>query len=249
MGKTAQAEKLLVETLDGYRRAMGDHDYANFAKLTLAETYHAQGRLAQADRLFRQAYEGWRGAMGDNYSGSLRVLNPLTELLLDEGRPEMAEPLLIEAQKIGDALEDEGTLNAETAAALARFRLMQRQPNEAEPTARRALAIRLDRHPDHWTRYDALSLVGAALAGQKRYAEAEPMLLQGYEGLKDREVRIPFLWRKKRPAEAGARIVDFYEAWGKMEKADAWRKRLEAEKANIPPETTKAGVHSSRASH
>jgi hypothetical protein len=143
--------------------------------------------------------------------------------------------LLIEAQKLGVNLGDEGKFIAETATALARLRLIQQKPAEAEPPARRALAIRLDRHPDHWTRFDALSLLGAALAGQKKYAEAEPLLISGYEGLKEREERIPFLWRKKRPAEAGARIVALYDAWGKKDKADAWRKRLKEEKADSPP--------------
>ena len=109
----------------------------------------------------------------------------------------------------------------------ARVRLAQRNPSQAEPLAHRALAIRQQRHPDHWTRYDALSLVGTALAGQKKYAESEPSLLSAYEGLKDRAARIPFLWRKKRPAEAGQRIVDLYDAWGKKDEADQWRKRLE----------------------
>ena len=36
-----------------------------------------------------------------------------------------------------------------------------------------------------------MSLLGAALAGQKKYAEAEPLLIGGYEGLKAREARIP----------------------------------------------------------
>ena len=70
-------------------------------------------------------------------------------------------------------------------------------------------------------------MVGAALAGQKKYAEAEPLMIEAYEGLKEREARIPFLWRKKRPAEAGARIVDLYDAWGKKDKAAEWRNKLE----------------------
>jgi hypothetical protein len=136
--------------------------------------------------------------------------------------------LLIEAQKIREC----NCLISETVAHLARLRLAQRRPAEAEPMARHALAFYQERFPDHWERHDALSLVGAALAGQKKYAEAEPLLVQGYEGLKEREARIPFLWRKKRPAEAGARIVNLYNAWGKTDKADEWRKRLNAEKAN-----------------
>ncbi|MGO9463841.1 MAG: hypothetical protein ACLQIB_42380 [Isosphaeraceae bacterium] len=70
-------------------------------------------------------------------------------------------------------------------------------------------------------------MVGAALAGQKKYADAEPLLIQAYEGLKEREARIPFLWRTKRPSEAGARIVELYDAWGKTDKAAAWRNKLE----------------------
>ena len=68
----------------------------------------------------------------------------------------------------------------------------------------------------------------AALAGQKNYAEAEPLLLGGYDGLKAREDKIPADHRKKL-AEAAARIVPFYEAWGKAEKAAEWRKRLQTE--------------------
>jgi hypothetical protein len=70
------------------------------------------------------------------------------------------------------------------------------------------------------------------LSGQKRYAEAEPHLLQGYGGLKAREAKIPAP-RKKNLAEAAARIVPFYEAWGKPEKAAEWRTKL-ATKSNDP---------------
>jgi hypothetical protein len=60
------------------------------------------------------------------------------------------------------------------------------------------------------------------------------MLINGYEGLREREARIPFLRRKKLPAEAGARIVELYEAWGKKDKAVEWRKRLAAEQSEQP---------------
>jgi eukaryotic-like serine/threonine-protein kinase len=64
-----------------------------------------------------------------------------------------------------------------------------------------------------------------ALAGQKKYAEAERYLIDGYEGLKARETTIPASSRKN-PAAAAARIVPFYEAWGKPDQAAAWRKKL-----------------------
>jgi hypothetical protein len=43
-----------------------------------------------------------------------------------------------------------------------------------------------------------------------------------------------FLWRKKRPAEAGARTVDPCEAWGKTDEADAWRMIVESNSAARP---------------
>jgi len=36
-----------------------------------------------------------------------------------------------------------------------------------------------------------ISLLGGALLGQKKYAEAEPQLLKGYEGMKNRKNTIP----------------------------------------------------------
>jgi len=138
-----------------------------------------------------------------------------------------APPVRSHGQKIGASLGGEGMFVAECPTiALARLRLMQGKPAEAEDPARRALAVRLERHPDHWTRFDGMILLGGALAGQKKFAEAEPLLIQGYEGLKERQERIPFLWRTKRPAQAAARIVDLNEAWGKKDQADKWRQQL-----------------------
>jgi len=34
-------------------------------------------------------------------------------------------------------------------------------------------------------------MLGEAVAGQKQYAAAEPLLLQGYEGMRKREAKIP----------------------------------------------------------
>ena len=68
------------------------------------------------------------------------------------------------------------------------------------------------------------------LLGQKKYAEAEPLLLQGYEGLVQRRDKIPPKY-PNRPTEALERLVQLYDAWGKKDKADEWRKKLEEAKA------------------
>jgi eukaryotic-like serine/threonine-protein kinase len=50
-------------------------------------------------------------------------------------------------------------------------------------------------------------------------------LVEGYEGMRAREARMPWP-HKKRLRESGGRIVPFYEAWGKTDKAAEWRARL-----------------------
>jgi hypothetical protein len=70
-----------------------------------------------------------------------------------------------------------------------------------------------------------MSQLGGAVLGQGRYAEAEPLVVPGYEGMKAREARIPAT-AKPRLAEAAVRVVRLYEAWGKADQATAWKARL-----------------------
>jgi hypothetical protein len=90
---------------------------------------------------------------------------------------------------------------------------------------REALAIRAKATPDDWRRYDAMGLLGGALLGQGKYAEAEPLIVLGYEGMKTREVRIPAP-NRSRLREAAERVVRLYEGWGQPEKAATWKSKL-----------------------
>ena len=74
------------------------------------------------------------------------------------------------------------------------------------------------------------SMLGGALLGQKKYAEAEPLLLQGAEGMKERRENIEPQGQDRLP-EALERLVHLYDSWGKKEKAEDWRKQLEAAQA------------------
>ena len=49
---------------------------------------------------------------------------------------------------------------------------------------RESLTIRERIRPGNWATYNTKSLLGESLLGQKKYAEAEPLLLSGYEGMK-----------------------------------------------------------------
>jgi len=63
--------------------------------------------------------------------------------------------------------------------------------------------------------------------GQKNYAEAEPLLLQSYQGLQQRQASLPpILNAPRRVTESLERLVQLYDAWGKPTQAAEWKKKL-----------------------
>jgi serine/threonine protein kinase len=105
---------------------------------------------------------------------------------------------------------------------------------DAERILRDALAKFKVSDPHDHRRERLRFWLGQALAGQKRFAEAEPLLLGWYERLKKWEKEI--LGGLVRPEIPGAieQLVALYDAWGKPERAKEWRDRLKKEKIETP---------------
>jgi hypothetical protein len=75
-------------------------------------------------------------------------------------------------------------------------------------------------------------VLGSVLLAQKKYAEAEPLLVSGYEGLRDRIAKVP-AFDKPRLKDAVQRLMQLYEAINQPEKAAAWNAKLaEFDRAN-----------------
>jgi hypothetical protein len=66
--------------------------------------------------------------------------------------------------------------------------------------------------------------LGAVLLGQQKYTEAEPILLQAYQGMKRWERMSPLVISGL--AEVGGWIVQFYEATNQPEKAREWQEKV-----------------------
>jgi tetratricopeptide (TPR) repeat protein len=102
---------------------------------------------------------------------------------------------------------------------------------EAEPLVRETLTIRQAKEPDDWRTFNTKSMLGGVLLGQARLAEAEPLLLEGYRGMKQREATIPQLPQAQaRIPESLERLVRLYEATGNEAEATKWREALVAAK-------------------
>jgi serine/threonine protein kinase len=76
--------------------------------------------------------------------------------------------------------------------------------------------------PDDWGTYFLHTATGAALAGQGRHAEAEPLLVSGYEGLRERRTAIPPAYRA-RVTIAVHWLAELYDACAKPDEGRQWR--------------------------
>jgi hypothetical protein len=123
------------------------------------------------------------------------------------------------------AVQPDSPLLAGDLAALGRNLLEQSRWSEAEPLLRDASAIRQQVTPEDWRRYEVKSLLGGAYLGQGRHADAEPLVVAGYEGMSARETRISVTDRSCL-REAAERVVHLYEGWGKPEEAAAWKAKV-----------------------
>ena len=103
----------------------------------------------------------------------------------------------------------------------------------AEEMLCESLAIRVKAQPDTWTTFNTQVLLGGALLSQKKYADAEPMLVAGYEGMNQREAKIP-AQGKVRLTEALERLVQLSEETGRPGEAAKWRQELTALRAAPP---------------
>jgi len=118
---------------------------------------------------------------------------------------------------------------------------------EAEALLREVLIIREDLIPNQPNRYIAMSLLGASLAGQRQFHEAESLLLDAARTLTEDSTAES--WAKKQAVrvEALQRVVDFYEAWEKPDEAAEWRERLQAKEAKMDSRENERATQKARA--
>ncbi|MGO8673699.1 MAG: tetratricopeptide repeat protein [Capsulimonadaceae bacterium] len=229
-GKYAQAEPIYIQVVEIERRVLGpEHPDTLSAMHGLATVYDNQGKYAQAEPLFRQVVGSERRVLGPEHPNTLTAINNLGEVSQHLGKYDAAETYV--AQALAGRRHTLGADNPDTAvsaADLALAYLSQGKFAEGEPLAREAVETNRKIQPDDWQRYYDESLLGACLAGQKKYAEAEPLLISGYQGMVARKDRILAASDRDELDSTGERIVRLYQASGKPEKAKEWREKLKA---------------------
>jgi eukaryotic-like serine/threonine-protein kinase len=223
--KLAEAEAVFREALV-IRKAKPTRWDAAIAQALdrLAGVLFDQGKLAEAEPLWREALPLRQKAAEPPEVAS--ILLKLAALLERQQKFSEAEERCREALAIQrKVLEPEDVDMAHTLAQLTRVLLADQKFTAAEVSARESLGIREKKLSGDWKTFNSRSVLGATLLGQKKYADAEPFLLSGYEGMKAREGTIP-AEGKIRQNEALERLVQLYEATAKPDKLAEWKRKL-----------------------
>jgi serine/threonine protein kinase/tetratricopeptide (TPR) repeat protein len=229
-GRTDDAIRLNEEALRLRRATLGpDHPDTLQSLHNMASFYHDVGRIDDAIRLNEEAIKLKKAKLGPDHPETIMAMGNLAMDYHDAGRKGDAikvqeEVLAMRKAKLGR----EHPTTIRTMNDLASIYLNEKRWAEAEATARECLELRKKAQPDEWPYFLTMSQLGLALAGQGKYAEAEPLEVDGYRGLKAREASMPGPLRKNLVHNIRG-IVNLYDAWGKSEKAEEWRKALSPE--------------------
>jgi tetratricopeptide (TPR) repeat protein len=214
-GDYREAEELYNETLAIVLKVHGhEHPKVTLVLNNLGTLFKKRGDYKSAEHFFREALETNRKLLGDEHPIVAGALVNLGQLLADNGDYNAAEPLLRECLAIRGLLIDPQSVH-------------------------------------YWLVENTRSLLGRALVGRgaalassspqqaiELFAEAEPLVLGGYEWLSTNSEQIdpslPEELRIQRVREARERVFHLYDAWHAAEPeaghdadAAAWRMKME----------------------
>ena len=226
----SEAETEFRETLDRDLRVLGPQHPDTAAVLDgLAQAVDDQNHLAEAESLYLRAIEAQEKALGESHATTVNTKHNLAVLYQKERKYAEADDVYSKVIRLRRQFQGTGAPEFDgELAALGAVRIELRRFAEAEPALRESLELRKKRDPNGYPRYNSESLLGASLASQGKYSEAEPLLLSGFEGMRQLGDKLPENG-KSRFKLAGERIVQLYESWDKPGKVAEWRDKLKAD--------------------
>jgi eukaryotic-like serine/threonine-protein kinase len=192
----------------------------------LAYAYEGRARYAQAEPLLLQVLEARRRKLGPEDRLTLETLLDVADLYQRRRNFTLAESY--SAQALAAFRHAFGSKNADTmeaAADLALAEVSLRKFPEGERLAREAVQFEREKEPADWQRFRAESILGASLVGEKKLAEAEPLLLGAYQGMEARKQKAAALDHDDLD-RTRQWIVVLYQAMGKPDKAAEWKKKI-----------------------
>ena len=220
-GDLAGAEPLFRQNVATNDKVLGaDHPNTGVAKANLGRLLVAKGDAAAGEALIREGVRVRKRTFGEQHVEYALGLPTLAGALEAQGKLAEAEALLQDALRIaGPQLGEDHPRIVNVVVDLARVQVARGRAAGTEAPLRRALQVREQLYvAGDWRIAQAQSLLGAALLAQRRYGDAEPLLLAADKSLK------PVPGRQGWDRDANrARLASLYERQGDATRASAYR--------------------------
>jgi serine/threonine-protein kinase len=223
-GKCDEAEKLQQAAVAQYRDQPNDETPAFCAALTLlgsilmekGDLNAAEANLLEGEKIYRKIY-------GPNYTAIYDNLRLQAQVKYLAGKYAEADSTM--NRVLEDYRQNANSKYISFATALTVHGLILGKlgrSDEAEKDLREAVKLRQENLPDrHFMTALSKGALGEFLTTQKRFAEAEPLLVASYEGLKNSQAP-----NSPRTKLAAGRLVTLYTDWGKSSEANTYRSQL-----------------------
>jgi non-specific serine/threonine protein kinase/serine/threonine-protein kinase len=226
-GKYPEAENLATEGLAVMQRVKGPrHPDTLTTARQLGQIYTEEGKWTQAISLLEKTAQDLRETLGPAHQRTLSAESALAWAYDSLGDLSHAEHIwrgvLQGYRQLGSDGESDA---ADITELLGQNLIRQRKCDQAESLLRQALAFRDKTDSGGWERFRAQAFLGAALAGEGKYAEAETLLVSGYRGLQQHAAAMPANQRKWLRS-AGDAMVGLYVQWDKPVQAAQWRAKI-----------------------
>jgi tetratricopeptide (TPR) repeat protein len=238
LGAHARADLLIREVIASRKKVLGAKHRDTLASQTLLVALSAfrKSGYPEAERLGQECLPVAERELGPRHPTTINFLQNLSSIYLQQSKYPEALRLawrLLEAGRDDDARTIVGMvltlraradrpdpavdlqvrlLSAWTEHRAGQTALAEQQLRACHAQGRQRLT------PGHWLVGLVGVLLGECLAAQKKYADAEPLALSGYEALR-KATGVP----QEQLREAHARVVALDEAWGRPDAARRWR--------------------------
>jgi serine/threonine protein kinase/tetratricopeptide (TPR) repeat protein len=240
-GNVPQAIEIFEQIREPMVKKIGrDHPHTLKMLSNLAFAYYFAGRFQLAIDTFERVHEAQVKKLGEHHPETVNALGNLGGAYAKAMQGEKAAATL--SAFVAGMRKQFPTDHPQLAVLLAHVSLDLCQCGQhaaAEPMLRECLAIREKVEPEVWTTFNTQSMLGGALLGQKKYADAEPLLVKGYEGMKAREKAIPPPAITRIP-EALDLLIELYAATNRPDEAKKWEaERAKYARRSPPPKEKK----------
>ncbi len=227
-GELDDVAPIWERALELRRARLGDeHPEVGETMNNLAVLYDNTGRAEEAEPLYRQALALQRELLGPEHEEVTSIMTNLAILLDEAGKWDEAEQLYRDVLAIDSRRLGQGHLFVGyDLVNLGAFLCNVGKAEEGTPAMERSIPLHEDNlEPDHWRIGNARQWYGFCLTKLTRFAEAEEQIRAGMTLLSDALGADHY-----RVDAARRKLIDVYEAWGRIEAAEAERALLGGER-------------------